>query len=70
MVDPTALKVVTEVGVSGMTIAEICAAASSGVAELLVKPVVMSLLWSGTWVTDLLTPLSGESVVTWAEDVA
>lgn len=70
LVDPRALEVVTEVGLSGMTIAEICAAASSGVAELLAKPAVMSLLWSGTWVTDLLTPLSGESVVTWAEDAA
>ncbi|MDQ2783220.1 MAG: TnsA-like heteromeric transposase endonuclease subunit, partial [Actinomycetota bacterium] len=41
LVDPRALEVVAEVGLSGMTIAEICAAASSsGVAELLVKPAV------------------------------
>lgn len=70
LVAPRALEVVAQVGVSGMTIAEVCAAASSEVAELLVKPAVMSLLWSGTWVTDLLSPLSGKSVVTWAEDAA
>jgi hypothetical protein len=70
LVDPTALEVVAQVGLSGMTIAEICSAASTHAPELLVKPAVMSLLWSGTWVTDLLAPVSGESVVTWAEDAA
>lgn len=68
LVHPIALEVVAQVGLSGMTITEICTAASTRVPELLVKPAVMSLLWSGAWVTDLLTPLSGASVVTCAEE--
>jgi len=68
LVDPAALEVVMEVGLSGMTIAEVWAAASKRVPVLLVKPAVMSMLWSGIWVTNLLTPVSGESVVSWAVD--
>lgn len=71
LIDPRALEVVAQVGLSGMTITEICTAASTRVPELLVKPAVMSMLWSGAWVTDLLTtPLSGASVVTWSEGAA
>ncbi len=70
LVDPVAREVVARVGLSGMTIGEICSAASARVAEPLTKPAVMSLLWSGAWVTDLLSPLSGASVMTWAGDAA
>lgn len=70
LVDPTALEVVIEVGLPGMTTSEICSIASTRVAELLVKQAVMSLLWSGTWVTDLRAPVSGESIVMWARGAA
>lgn len=67
VVDPVAREVVARVGLSGMTIGEICTAAAAHVAEPLTKPAVMSRLWSGAWVTEMMTPLSGASVVTWAE---
>lgn len=70
LVDPVARQVVARVGLSRMTIGESGTAAAVHVAQPLTKPAVMSLLWSGVWVTELLTPLSGASVVTWAKDAA
>ncbi|KAA0021785.1 TnsA-like heteromeric transposase endonuclease subunit [Antrihabitans cavernicola] len=64
LIDRAALDAVTSVGEAGMTIAEIWRAASSVVAEPLVKPAVMHLLWTHSWETELSVPLSGQSRIT------
>lgn len=63
LVDPGALWLVRQNGRSGMSIGQVVVACSSNVPQAFALPAVLSLLWSGTWRTDLHQPLGSGSVL-------
>jgi hypothetical protein len=66
--DPEALVKVAAAGQSGMTLAQIEAVA--GLDRRAARSAALSLLWFGTWTTDLSRPLSGDSIIDSSEAAA
>lgn len=67
LVDPVAVTAVACAVSTGMTIDELSTAVDPSICRSLVRPAILSLLWSGRWATDMSTPLSGASVISWVE---